>query len=211
MHYSQQLSDVTNFNVAGHYTHGEGYYEQYIGTEHNSVLYNGDYVFGQNALSFYGLDDVIIGEDTITTSNFVRRKWLNNDFGGFTYSLNHTMGDIDFIFGGASSRYSGQHYGNVIWAQYASNASFNHQYYWNKAEKFDNNFYAKANYKYTDATQLYIDLQRRRIDYIFEGLDAAGDSAEQEVNLEFFNPKFGLYHTLNESQVLYASFGVANK
>ena len=211
LHYSQQLSDVTNFNIAGHYTHGEGYYEQYVGTEYNPVLYNGGYVWGQNSLSFYGLDDVIIGNDTITTSNFVRRKWLNNDFGGFTYSLNHTMGDLDLIFGGASSRYSGQHYGNVIWAQYASNADFNHQYYWNKAEKSDNNFYAKANYKYSDATQLYVDLQRRRIDYIFEGLDARGNSAEQEINLEFFNPKFGLHHTLNESQVLYASFGVANK
>jgi len=211
LHYSQQLSDVTNFNIAGHYTHGEGYYEQYIGTEHNPVLFNGDYVFGQNALSFYGLDDVIIGNDTITTSNFVRRKWLNNDFGGFTYSLNHTMGDLDLTFGGASSRYSGQHYGNVIWAQYASNASFNHQYYWNKAEKFDHNFFAKANFKYSDATQLYVDLQRRRIDYIFEGLDAEGNSAEQEVNLEFFNPKFGFHHTLNDNQALYASFGVANK
>ena len=28
LHYSQQLSDITNFNIAGHFTHGEGYYEQ---------------------------------------------------------------------------------------------------------------------------------------------------------------------------------------
>lgn len=196
LHYSQQLSDVTNFNIAGHYTHGEGYYEQ-------EKL--------NQSLNSYGLQDIFLGNDTITATNLVRRKWLNNDFGGFTYSLNHTIGDLKLIFGGANSIYSGQHYGNVIWAQYASDASFNHQYYWNKAEKFDNNFYAKADYKYSDATQLYIDLQGRRIDYIFEGLDADGNSAEQEVNLEFFNPKFGLHHTLNKSQVLYASFGVANK
>ncbi|MEZ7929495.1 MAG: TonB-dependent receptor plug domain-containing protein [Flavobacteriales bacterium] len=196
LHYSQQLSDVTNFNIAGHYTHGEGYYEQ-------EKL--------NQSLNAYGLQDIVIGNDTITATNLVRRKWLNNDFGGFTYSLNHKMGDLDLTFGGANSTYSGQHYGNVIWAQYASDASFNHQYYWNKAEKLDNNFYAKADYKYSDATQLYIDLQGRRIDYIFEGLDADGNSAEQEVNLEFFNPKFGLHHTLNKSQVIYASFGVANK
>ena len=196
LHYSQQLSDVTNFNIAGHYTHGEGYYEQ-------EKL--------NQSLNAYGLQDIVIGNDTITATNLVRRKWLNNDFGGFTYSLNHTIGDLKLIFGGANSIYSGQHYGNVIWAQYASDASFNHQYYWNKAEKFDNNFYAKADYKYSDATQLYIDLQGRRIDYIFEGLDADGNSAEQEVNLEFFNPKFGLHHTLNKSQVIYVSFGVANK
>ena len=196
LHYSQQLSDVTNFNIAGHYTHGEGYYEQ-------EKL--------NQSLNAYGLQDIVIGNDTITATNLVRRKWLNNDFGGFTYSLKHTMGDLKLIFGGANSIYSGQHYGNVIWAQYASDASFNHQYYWNKAEKFDNNFYAKADYKYSDATQLYIDLQGRRIDYIFEGLDADGNSTEQEVNLEFFNSKFGLHHTLNKSEVIYASFGVANK
>ena len=196
LHYSQQLSDVTNFNIAGHYTHGEGYYEQ-------EKL--------NQSLNAYGIQDIIIGSDTITKTNLVRRKWLNNDFGGLTYSLNHKMGDLELIFGGAINRYSGQHYGNVIWAQYASDASFNHQYYWNKAEKFDNNFYAKADYKYSEATQLYIDLQGRSIDYIFEGLDPEGNAAEQEVNLEFFNPKFGLHHTLNESQVLYASFGVANK
>ena len=196
LHYSQQLSDVTNFNIAGHYTHGEGYYEQ-------EKL--------NQSLNAYGLQDIIIGSDTITKTNLVRRKWLNNDFGGLTYSLSHKIGNLDLTLGGASNRYSGQHYGNVIWAQYASDASFNHQYYWNKAEKFDNNFYAKADYKYSEATQLYIDLQGRSIDYIFEGLDPEGNAAEQEVNLEFFNPKFGLHHTLNESQVLYASFGVANK
>jgi iron complex outermembrane recepter protein len=196
LHYSQQLRDVTNFNIAGHYTHGEGYYEQ-------EKL--------NQSLNAYGLQNIVIGNDTITETNLIRRKWLNNDFGGFTYSLKHTMGDFKLIFGGANSIYSGQHYGSVIWAKYASDASFNHQYYWNKAEKFDNNFYAKADYKYSDATQLYIDLQRRRIDYIFEGLDADGNSAEQEVNLEFFNPKFGLHHTLNKSQVIYISFGVANK
>ena len=196
LHYSQQLNDVTNFNIAGHYTHGEGYYEQ-------EKL--------NQSLNSYGLQDIIIGSDTITKTNLVRRKWLNNDFGGLTYSLKHKIGNLDLTLGGASNRYSGQHYGNVIWAQYASDASFNHQYYWNKAEKFDNNFYAKADYKYSEATQLYIDLQGRSIDYIFEGLDPEGNAAEQEVNLEFFNPKFGLHHTLNESQVLYASFGVANK
>ena len=196
LHYSQQLSDVTNFNIAGHFTHGEGYYEQEK--------------LGED-LADYNLNNIILTNDTISSTDLIRRKWLNNDFGGFTYSLNHKMENIDLTIGGASNRYSGQHYGNVIWAKYASNAAFNHQYYWNKAEKLDHNIYAKANYAYSDATNIYVDLQRRRIDYIFEGLDAEGSSTEQEVNLAFFNPKFGFYHALNENQSLYASFGVANK
>ncbi len=196
LHYSKQMSETTNYNIATHYTNGEGYYEQ-------EKL--GEY------LADYGLDMIFLNNDTITKTNLIRRKWLNNDFGGLIYSLNHKMGNIDLVLGGASNRYSGQHYGNVIWSEYASNADFNHQYYWNKAEKLDHNFYAKANYKYSDATNLYADLQRRIVDYIFAGYDEEENPSEQEIVLEFFNPKFGLFHMLNDNQAIYASFAVANK
>ena len=73
------------------------------------------------------------------------------------------------------------------------------------------NFYVKTNYKYSNATNLYIDLQKRRIDYIFKGLDENGNSALQEVSLTFFNPKFGFFHDLNDNQSVYFSFSVAKK
>jgi iron complex outermembrane receptor protein len=196
LHYSNQISKVTNINIAGHYTHGEGYYEQEKLDEN---------------LSDYNIENIIISVDTISTSDLIRRKWLNNDFGGLTYSLNHKADNIDLIFGGASNSYSGQHYGNVIWSEYSSNANYNHQYYWNKAEKLDNNFYAKANYQYSGATNVYVDLQRRSIDYTFLGLDENGNSAEQEVALTFSNPKFGLFHKLSKTQSVYISYAVANK
>lgn len=196
LHYSKQLSTETTVNIAAHFTHGEGYYEQEkIGED----------------FADYGLENIILSDDTISSTNLIRRKWLNNDFGGFTYSLNHKMGSLDLVLGGASNSYSGQHYGNIIWAEYASNGAINHQYYWNKAEKLDHNFYAKANYKYSDATNLYLDLQRRRVDYIFEGYDRNGVPSEQEVSHAFFNPKIGLFHDLNQSQSIYVSFAVANK
>ena len=196
LHYSKQLSTETTVNIAAHFTHGEGYYEQEkIGEE----------------FADYGLENIILSDDTISSTNLIRRKWLNNDFGGFTYSLNHQMGNLDLVLGGASNSYSGQHYGNIIWAEYASNGASNHQYYWNKAEKLDHNFYVKANYKYSDATNLYLDLQRRRVDYIFEGYDRNGVPSEQEVSHAFFNPKIGLFHDLKQSQSIYVSFAVANK
>ncbi len=196
LHYSKQLSTETTVNIAAHFTHGEGYYEQEkIGED----------------FADYGLENIILSDDTISSTNLIRRKWLNNDFGGFTYSLNHQMGSLDLVLGGASNSYSGQHYGNIIWAEYASNGAINHQYYWNKAEKLDHNFYAKANYKYSDATYLYLDLQRRRVDYIFEGYDRNGVPSEQEVSHAFFNPKIGLFHDLKQSQSIYVSFAVANK
>ena len=69
----------------------------------------------------------------------------------------------------------------------------------------------KANYKYSDATNLYADLQRRIVDYIFAGYDEEENPSEQEIVLEFFNPKFGLFHMLNDNHAIYASFAVANK
>ena len=53
--------------------------------------------------------------------------------------------------------------------QYASNAESNYQYYWNKANKIDHNLYLKADYRYSEKTNLYLDLQRRNIEYIFQG------------------------------------------
>ncbi len=196
LHYSKELSDITNFNLAAHYTHGKGYYEQEK--------------TGQKLIE-YGLENLIIGIDTITETDLIRRKWLNNDFGGAVLSMNHKIGDIGLSLGGAMNRYSGQHYGNVIWAEYASNADFNHLYYWNKAEKLDRNFYTKINYNYTDATNILIDLQSRRITYSFMGFDEYLNNARQDIALEFFNPKIGVFHELNNRQSIYASFAVANK
>ena len=196
LHYSKQISDATNFNVAIHYTHGEGYYEQEK--------------IGEDLID-YNLENIIFSDDTISSTDLIRRKWLNNDFGGLTYSLIHKIADINLILGGGNNSYSGQHYGNIIWSQYASNANFNHQYYWNKAEKKDHNIYTKVNYKYTEATNIYIDLQRRNIEYVFEGLDSDGNTAQQKVELTFYNPKFGLFYDLNQTQSVYISFAVANK
>ena len=196
LHYNEQLNSKTNIHLATHYTHGEGYYE-------NEKL-NQD-------LADYGLSNVLIGNDTISSTDLVRRKWLNNDFGGITYSINHKNDFINLVIGGANNVYSGQHYGNVIWAQYLSNGLFNHEYYKNIATKYDNNLFIKSNFQASEKTSLFLDLQSRNIEYEFNGNDLEGNSGAQEVSLEFFNPKFGLSHKMNEEQLFYGSFAVANK
>ena len=45
--------------------------------------------------------------DTIYNTDLIRRKWLNNDFGGLTYSLNHKINNISIILGGAYNKYVG--------------------------------------------------------------------------------------------------------
>jgi len=196
LHYSKSLNINTNFNVAGHFTHGEGYYEQEK--------------IGENLLD-YNLSNIFIGNDTITSTDLIRRKWLNNDFGGVTFSLNHKMNNVNLILGGAYSRYSGQHYGNIIWAEYASNGTYEHEYYRNIATKYDNNIFGKINYAASKNTSFYLDLQARNLDYEFNGNDEDGSLGKQKVELQFFNPKIGLTHQLNKNQTFYASYAVANK
>ena len=196
LHYTKNINAKTNYSLAAHYTHGEGYYEQEK--------------LDQN-LTDYNLSNIIIGNDTIYNTDLIRRKWLNNDFGGVTYSLNHKMEKLDLIFGGAYNKYSGQHYGNVIWSEFASNGNFEHEYYRNIATKFDNNFFLKASFMASDNTLLFADLQLRNIDYEFNGNDISGNLGRQNVQLDFFNPKFGLTHQINKNQMLYGSYSVANK
>ena len=196
LHYTKNLNQKTNYNIAAHYTHGEGYYEQEK--------------LDQN-LSDYNLSNIFIGNDTIFTTDLIRRKWLNNDFGGLTYSLNHKMNNIDLIVGGAYNKYSGQHYGNVIWSEFASNGTFEHEYYRNIATKYDNNIFVKANYAALQNTSLFYDMQLRNIDYDFNGNDIDGNIGRQNVELEFFNPKLGLTQIINKNQIFYGSYAVANK
>ncbi len=196
LHYSKKARENTNVNVSAHYTHGEGYYEQFKAGED---------------LADYGLNNVVIGDETITSTDVIRRKWLNNDFGGVVFSLNHKMDKANLTFGGASNRYSGQHYGNVIWAEYASNGNYEHEYYRNIATKFDHNLYVKMDYTLLSNTNLYADFQTRKVKYEFLGNDEEGNTAEQSVNLDFFNPKVGIHHSLNANQAIYASLAVGNR
>jgi len=195
-HYSKNLNQKITLNIAGHFTHGEGYYEQEK--------------LDQDLLD-YSLSNIILTNDTITSTDLIRRKWLNNDFGGVTFSVKHVKENLNIIFGGGANKYSGQHYGNIIWAEYASNGDYNHEYYRNIAAKYDNNIYLKSNYKASNNTSVFMDLQLRTLNYEFNGNDINGELDRQEVNLEFFNPKFGLSHYLNKNQLFYASYAVANK
>ena len=196
LHYSKNINLNTNINLAAHYTHGQGYYEQEK--------------LAQNLID-YNLSNIIIGNDTISSTDLIRRKWLNNDFGGITYSLNHKKNKLNLIIGGAYNKYSGQHYGNIIWAEYASNGSFEHEYYRNIAAKFDNNVFVKSDYQASKKTLVFIDIQLRNIDYEFNGNDVDGSLGTQNIELEFLNPKFGLTHNLSKNQTLYGSYAVANK
>ncbi|MEP2026393.1 MAG: TonB-dependent receptor [Reichenbachiella sp.] len=191
------LSESITLNVALFLIHGEGYFEQYKVDED---------------LADYDLNNITIGSETITSTDLIRRRWLNNNFYGTTFSLDYQPNNsFKFTLGGAWNEYDGDHYGQVIWAQYASNGAIRHPYYFNNSLKRDFNIFGKAIYDLSDQLSLFGDLQYRTVDYTMEGDDNDGLIIDQSHNYNFFNPKFGLKYQINEQSNAYASVAIGSK
>jgi iron complex outermembrane receptor protein len=196
--YDYQFSPQLALNLSLHYTQGMGYFEQYKS--------------GQS-IADYGFAPVEIGDSSILQTDLIRRLWLDNDFFGGVYSLNYqsTDGQLDFILGGGYNIYEGDHFGEVIWAEYASDSEIGDRYYENDARKTDFNIYAKLDYGLTSKLRAYLDLQYRRVGYEFLGINRDFENVREDVQLDFFNPKAGLFYELNDKSNLYASVAIAQR
>lgn len=194
--YASQLSDQFTINGALHYTRGLGYYEE---AKDDQKLKN------------YGLSPVIIGGTTISRTNLVRRRWLDNDFYGITYALTYHWPTMNITVGGAANNYSGDHFGQVIYADFGSDGNNSRHYYDNTGRKSDINFYGKMNIWAVKNLNIYADVQYRHVGYEVLGTDKNLNMLSIHAPLAFVNPKIGLSYTLTDQQHAYASFSVAHK
>lgn len=199
LHLIHSFNSKLSLSLTGHYTKGKGYYEQYKQGE---------------SLSDYNMPDVVIDSNTvITTTDLIRRRWLDNDFTGVIGNLNYKPNSIlNFVLGGGYNAYYGKHFGEVIWAQYSNPADFKPVYYNNQANKSDANVYLKTTIRPTDRLTAFIDLQYRAVNYDFLGFDTSLINQTQVyTSFGFFNPKVGLNYLIGKNTTAYASFGIANK
>jgi len=196
LHYSKKINSYLNANAALHYTKGKGYYEN---------------LKTNSAFSSYNLPDAIFNNDTITTSDFIVQKWLDNDFYGFTYSLNYIRNKINAVIGGGWNQYSGNHFGDIIWARIVTFDSEKYRWYQGTGDKNDLNTFIKTDYALTSSLNLYADLQLRNVNYSIGGTDDNLKDITQTHKYNFFNPKAGLLYRLNEKQKVYASFGISQR
>ena len=192
LHWNERVSENWSTNMAFHYTKGKGYYEEY-----------------QNEQDFadYGLTSISIDGTIINTTDLIRQKWLDNDFYGTTFSANYRKDKLDVIIGGGWNKYEGKHFGQVIWARYASTSELGDYYYDDVATKTDGNIFAKANFQVTDKISLYGDLQYRNVNYKADGVQPTlvNDT------FIFFNPKAGLNYSFNAKNTFYFSYAKANR
>lgn len=185
LHWNEKLTSKWQSNLALHYTLGKGYFEQYREDE---------------LFSDYVLPDF----NGNTSTDLVRKRWLDNVFFGTTFSLNYKTEKTDVIIGGAANKYQGKHFGEIVWTQYYVPNS--NKYYDNFGNKNDVNFYSKASQQ-LGKFNVFADLQYRMVFY------QANSIKFNDVNdtFRFFNPKAGITYTLNQASSIYGYFGIANK
>lgn len=191
-------------NLGVHYTKGDGYYQEYK---------------TDRKLEEYGLlyaDPVM----TITHSDLVRKKAMDNHFAGAVFSLNYSDERLRATLGGAANRYWGEHFGRILWVKnYLGDLNPNADYYNNRARKDDANIYARGEYALRSNLTAYADLQYRHIRYTMRGTNDKYNSwasdGMQRLNLDerfdFVNPKVGLNWTPTKRWRVFASVAQAHK
>lgn len=178
--WEQGLNERWNLETTLHYTKGRGYYENYK---------QGDPYARYNLPDFNGEE----------YSDFIRKKWLNNDFYGIVSTLYGKFDNIDLNFGLVGNQYFGRHYGNVrdVFVPQIPQ----HEYYRNRSVKNEVAGFAKALVKINDF-ELFGDLQLRNIDYDTKILlEGDGEGADLKRNWLFFNPKAGVNYRLGNGKI----------
>lgn len=198
LHLIHSFGNKLTANITGHYTAGKGYYEQFKQNE---------------SLNKYNMPNVITNNDTITRSDIIRRRWLDNDFVGIIGNIDYKKtSKLNFILGGGYNTYFGKHNGEVVWAQFSNPNDFKPRYYDDKATKKDGNIYLKTFYKPTSKLNVFLDLQYRVVSYDFIGFDTSlVNTVPLNSKYNFFNPKFGVNYLISKNTTVYGSFGVGNK
>lgn len=194
--YSLSLSKYLFIHTAFHYTHGQGYYEEFREDQ---------------LLSDYGLSSFLIGGAEITSTDLIRRKWMSNDFYGVVYSVKYKRDRIDAVLGGGINVYKGDHFGKIIWMQNAGNTEKDYRWYLNNATKGEISFYGKMNYKFSERFYGFGDLNFRFLNYKMRGIDDDLRTLSQNHHFNFLNPKAGIFYTISDNQDAYVSFSVAHR
>lgn len=207
LHWNERFNNTLSLNVGLNYTKGSGFYEEFI----DDYFYQNVFFSDDSKFSFLGLNPINVDGNTVESMDYVRRKWLDNDYYVANVSLNYKYDKLDLIAGGSYNLYEGDHFGEIIWAQYAVDIEEDHRYYFGQARKSDVSGFAKATYQLNDKFSLYGDVQYRHVDYKTTGNGSDRNPFEINKTYNFLNPKVGISVNLNKANNLYASYARANR
>jgi iron complex outermembrane receptor protein len=199
LHWNRKLDSKWQLQVTGHYTRGFGYFEEYRAWEN---------------LSNYLIDSVSVSSDSaVYSSDIIRRRWLDNHFGGLVGSVARKTNKWESVLGGAYSIYDGLHYGEVIdlpsveeWQ--AVNDEL--RYYEGNSMKTDGNVYWRNTALLRKHINVFADVQLRSVAYQTKGTDNDLRNYDVDFSALFLNPKAGITF-FTEKHKAYFSAAYAGK
>ncbi|WP_027383341.1 TonB-dependent receptor [Epilithonimonas caeni] len=191
--WNQKFSDNWKLETTAHYTKGKGYYENYK---------QGD------PFARYNLPNQIVGGSEEEYSDFIRKKWLDNDFYGVISTLYGDLGNLSLNVGAVANQYYGRHFGNVTGVFIPEINEF--EYYRNRSVKNEVSGFAKAIYK-LNQFEFFGDLQLRNIDYDTKVIQQGDDEGvDLDKKWTFFNPKAGVNFNIENGKV-FVSYANAHR
>jgi len=190
--FNHQFNANWSFNTAVFLTRGIGYYENYKADQY---------------FSSYGVPDVVVGSTTVSSTDLIRQKWLDNYFYGQIFSLQYKKNKHTLTLGGGWTVYDGKHYGKVIWADLGFDKDY--MYYNLKAKKQDENIYAKWQFQLSKTLELFTDVQFKHVEHRMNGFED-NPSLFIDRKFNFVNPKAGITYSKNGWQS-YFSYALAQK
>lgn len=191
--WNQRFSEAWKLETTAHYTKGKGFYENYK---------QGD------PFARYSLPNQVVNGAEEEYSDFIRKKWLDNDFYGVISTLYGNLGNLDLNVGAVANQYYGKHFGNVTGVFFPEIQES--EYYRNRSIKNEVSGFAKAIYK-LGQFEIFGDLQLRNINYDTK-VQLAGDSegADLDRKWTFFNPKAGVNYNIRSGKV-FVSYANAHR
>ena len=200
LHWNQKLNEKWSTNLGLNYTYGRGYFEQY--READSVDTYGGIVDS----------DTDQNGNLTGTTDLIRRRWLDNNFYVLNASTNYNSSKLNLMFNTSYSTYSGDHFGEVIWARnFSKSSSIRDRYYDGNGKKTDFSLFAKGSLILNNAFEFYADFQLRNVNYKTTGYTSDLVNMLLDESYSFFNPKFGLSYKLSSQSMVYGSYSRANR
>ena len=199
-HWNEKINYLWTASFGLNYTYGRGYYEEY-----------NDSFGGNTNFAYLQLTPYELGGETISETENVTRKWLDNNYYVFTASTNYLKNKTRLDFGLLFSRYIGDHFGTLLWAQRPGDILPRKRFYDNQGDKKELNFYLKLEQPLNDKITGFIDIQYRNVDYFVNGVVAGPQLFEVDSNFKFFNPKTGLTYKADDNNQFYFSYSKAQR
>ncbi|SHM89148.1 iron complex outermembrane recepter protein [Chryseobacterium carnipullorum] len=190
--WEQKFNDNWSLETTFHYTKGRGYYENYKRVDETDV--------DATHYSNYNLPVPIVNGSAVEQTDFIRKKWLDNDFYGAVSTLYGKLENVDLNFGLVANQYYGRHFGNVTGVYFPMVNEY--EYYRNRSVKTEVAGFAKALWRTGEHFEFFGDLQLRNIDYNTKIITAGdGEGGNLDKNWLFFNPKAGVNYKIGSGKV----------